>query len=62
MAENKPAVPQEDNLVKDLTHTLTGAGLSHIQKQIILEKLVPYIVGRDHKILTHGIKTGRASA
>lgn len=64
MTENTtpPPVPQEDNLAADLVNLLSEAGLTPEQQQAILDKLVPYLVERDHKILMHGIDTGRASA
>lgn len=58
----KPPVPQEDNLANDLLSMLTNAGLTPQQKQTVMVQLVPYLVDRDHKILTHGIAAGRASA
>lgn len=64
MIENTtpPPVPQEDNLAQDLLNMLSEAGLTPVQQQAVLDKLVPYLVERDHKILMHGIDTGRASA
>jgi hypothetical protein len=57
-----PPVPKEDNLAADLLSMLSEAGLTPTQQQNLLDKLVPYLVERDHKILMHGIDTGRASA
>jgi hypothetical protein len=57
-----PPVPKEDNLAADLLSMLSEAGLTSVQQQTLLDKLVPYLVERDHKILMHGIDTGRANA
>lgn len=57
-----PPVPQEDNLAQDLVNMLTKLGMTPGQQQKLLDELVPYIVERDHKILTHGYQSGRASA
>lgn len=64
MTENAtpPPVPQEDNLAADLLSMLSKAELTPVQQQNLMNELVPYLVERDHKILMHGIDTGRASA
>lgn len=64
MTENAtpPPVPQEDNLAQDLLNMLSKAGIPQEQQQKLLDELIPYLVERDHKILMHGIDTGRASA
>lgn len=64
MTENSvpPPVPQEDNLAADLVSMLSKLGMTPGQQQKLLDELVPYLVDRDHKILMHGIDTGRASA
>lgn len=64
MIENAtpPPVPQEDNLAADLINLLSEAGINATRRKIILNKLIPYLVERDHKILMHGIDTGRANA
>lgn len=64
MIENAtpPPVPKEDNLAADLLSMLSETGLTPVQQQTLLDKLVPYLVERDHKILMHGIDTGRANA
>lgn len=64
MIENAtpPPVPKEDNLAADLLNMLSKAGVPQEQQQKLLDELVPYLVERDHKILMHGIDTGRANA
>lgn len=57
----KPQVPVEDNLAKDLLKILADAGLSAEQQQAVMLELTPYVVARDHKILSHGYQSGRAS-
>lgn len=62
MTVTKPPVPVEDNLAQDLMDILIQATyLRQNQITSIMTELVPYIVERDHKILTHGYETGRAS-
>lgn len=56
-----PPVPQEDNLAQDLVNMLTKLGMTPMQQEKLLNELVPYIVERDHKILSHGYQSGRAS-
>lgn len=64
MIENATPLPvaKEDTLIEDLVTMLSDAGLTTVQHKAVLDKLVPYLVDRDHKILRHGIETGRASA
>lgn len=64
MIENAtpPPVPQEDNLATDLLSMLSKADIPQEKQQKLLDELVPYLVERDHKILMHGVDTGRASA
>lgn len=64
MTENTtpPPVAQEDNLAADLVNMLSKAEIPQEKQQLLLNELVPYLVERDHKILMHGIDTGRASA
>lgn len=53
-ASSTPAPPsQEDNLADDLMGLLSSSGLDRKQRQSVLDKLVPYVVARDHRILTH---------
>lgn len=58
----KPPEAQEDNLAQDLIKILTEAALPPQVQQAVLDKLVPYLVERDHRILQHGYQSGRASA
>jgi hypothetical protein len=53
----------EDNLADELLAILETAGISnkHMQWEV-LSKLLPYLVARDHKLLTHAYTAGRASA
>lgn len=63
MIENAtpPPVPQKDNLAADLLSMLSKADIPQEKQQKLLDELVPYLVERDHKILMHGVDTGRAS-
>lgn len=58
----KPPIINEDDLANDLVKILTDTGIPKEAQQTILDKLVPYLVDRDHRILSHGYESGRASA
>jgi hypothetical protein len=64
MIENAtpPPVPREDNLAADLIAIVKPLPLTPELQNVLLEQLTVYIVERDHKILMHGIDTGRANA
>lgn len=64
MIENAtpPPVPRKDDLANDLITIVKPLPISKELQNVLLEQLTMYIVERDHKILMHGIDTGRANA